>query len=262
MESNNPSIHPTAIIHPKAQIGAGTQVGAFSIIGENVILGDHCEIHEHVVIKGNTRVGKSAKIFPFAVIGMEPQHLKYNGAPTTVEIGDNVIIREAVTIHRGTEFGGGKTVVADGSFLMAYTHVAHDCYVGKSAIVCNAVQLAGHVVLEDYVTIGGASEVAQFCRVGRYCYVGGGSTLRKDLPPFLVGKDNEFKVQGINVVGLERHGFSPSTIQRLKALYKIFYLQNLTVNQAIEKVLAEVGHGDEVTLFIDFIKTSKVGFIR
>lgn len=262
MEKNNVNIHPTAIIHPKAKIGAGTKVGAYSIIDESVVLGENCDIHDHVVLKGNTRIGNQVKIFPFTVVGTEPQHLKYNGEDTTVEIGDRAILREAVTIHRGTEFGGGKTVVSEGSYFMAYSHIAHDCLVGKNVIVCNSVQLAGHVVLEDHVTIGGASEVAQFCRVGRYCYVGGGSTLRKDLPPFLVGKDNEFKVQGINIVGLERHGFSPSTIQRLKALYKIFYMQNLTVNQAIEKVFAEVGNGDEINLFVNFIKSSKVGFIR
>jgi UDP-N-acetylglucosamine acyltransferase len=256
------AIHPTAIIHPNAKIGAGTTVGPYTIIDENVTVGEKCEIQGHVVLTGITKIGNEVRIFPFATVGTEPQHLKYNGEPTTVEIGDKTVLRECVTVHRATEFGGGKTVIGPDCYFMAYSHVAHDCIVGRNAIICNTVQLAGHVIIEDCVTIGGASEVAQFCRVGRYCYVGGGSTLRKDLPPFLVGKDNEFKVQGINVVGLERQGFSPPTIQRLRTLYKIFYLQNLTVSQAIEKVMIDLGETDEVKLFIDFIKTSKVGFIR
>ncbi len=179
-----------------------------------------------------------------------------------MEIGDRVVLRESVTVHRGTEFGGGKTVIGDDGYFMAYSHVAHDCIIGKKAIVCNTVQLAGHVIVGDSVIIGGASEVAQFCRVGSYCYVGGGSTLRKDLPPFLVGKDNEFKVQGINVVGLERHGYAPEAIQRLRKLYKIFYMQGLTVSQAIEKVVTDIGETDEVKVFLDFVRSSKVGFIR
>jgi UDP-N-acetylglucosamine acyltransferase len=262
MEKANPVIHPTAIVHPNAKLGKGTIVGPYTLIDEHVTIGERCEIQDHVVLRGHTSIGNECRIFPFAVVGTEPQHLKYQGEPTKVEIADKVILREAVTVHRGTEFGGGKTVIGENGYFMAYAHVAHDCLIGKNAIICNAVQLAGHVVIEDSVTIGGASEIAQFCRVGRYCYVGGGSTLRKDLPPFLVGKDNEFKVQGINVVGLERNGFSPMTINRLKALYKIFYLQNLTVNQAIEKTMTEVGESDEVRLFIDFIKSSKVGFTR
>ena len=255
-------IHPTAIINSQAQIGKGTRIGAYSIIGENVFLGENCDIQEHVILRGHTTVGNNVKIFPFSVVGGEPQHLGYKGEPTTVSIGDDSILRECVTVHRGTTFGIGKTVIGKKAYLMAYTHIAHDCLVGDNTIIANSVQLAGHVVIEDHVTIGGQSEVAQFCRVGRYCYVGGGSTLRKDLPPFLVGKGNDFHVQGINIVGMERSGFSPLTIQKLKKLFKIFYMQKLTVSQAIEKVMVELGDTDEPKLFLDFVKTSKVGFIR
>lgn len=255
-------IHSTAIVDPKAKIGAGTRIGPFSIIGPQVVLGENCEVQEHVVLRGNTTVGNDVKIFPFCVVGGEPQHLGYKGEPTAVMIGNRVTLREGTTVHRGTTFGTGTTIIQDDVYLMAYNHVAHDCVIGRNAIICNSVQLAGHVEIEDGVVIGGQSEIAQFCRVGRYCYVGGGSTLRKDLPPFLLGKGNDFQVQGINVVGLEKAGFSPPTIQRLKKLFKIFYVQKQTVSQAIEKVMLEVGDTDEAKIFLDFIRTSKAGFIR
>lgn len=260
--TSNQLIHPTAIVHESARIGAGTRIGAYSIVGENVALGENCDIQEHVVLRGHTTIGHRTQIFPFSVIGGEPQHLKYKGEPTTVVIGDDVILRESVTVHRGTSFGLGKTEIGDKSFIMAYAHVAHDCIVGKSTIICNAVQLAGHVTVEDCATIGGASEVAQHCRVGRYCYVAGGSTLRKDLPPFLTGKGNEFQVQGINAVGLTRQGFQADTVKRLKSIYKIFYLQNLTVAQAIEKAGIDFGSAPEVKMFLEFIQSSKMGFVR
>lgn len=256
------NIHPTAIVDKNAKIGKGAKVGAYSIIGPEVVIGENTDIQEHVVIRGRTTLGNDVRVFPFCALGMEPQHLADKGEATTVEIGNRVTLRESVTVHRGTKIGIEKTVIHDDVYLMAYAHVAHDCVIGQRAIICNSVNLAGHVTIEDNVVIGGASEVAQFCRIGRYCYVGGGSTLRKDLPPFLVGKGNDFQVQGINVIGLEKNGFSDSTIQRLKKLYKIFYVQKNTVSQAIEKVTAEVGLADEVGLFLDFIRTSKAGFIR
>jgi UDP-N-acetylglucosamine acyltransferase len=259
---NNPHVHPTAIIHPKAVLGAGTRVGAFSSIGEGVVLGERCEIQENVVLRGPTQIGNETKIFPGAVIGGAPQHLQYKGEPTTLSIGNRVTLRECVTVSRGTAFGNGTTTIGDDVYLMAYTHVAHDCAVGRGTIIANGVQMAGHVTVEDYVTIGGASAIAQFCRVGRYCYIGGGSSIRKDIPPFLIGKGHDFEVQGVNVVGLTRHGFSSPTLTRLKAIYKIFYLQHLTVGQAIEKIAIEVGNTDEAKVFIDFVKGTKLGFLR
>lgn len=255
-------IHPTAIVDPAAKLGKGTHVGPYSIIGADVVIGDNTDIQEHVVIRGRTSIGNEVKVFPFCVLGGEPQHLGYKGEPTTVEIHDRVVLRESCTVHRGTTVGTGKTIIHDDAYIMAYTHVAHDCEVGQKSIICNSVQLAGHVTIENHVIIGGASEIAQFCRVGRYCYVGGGSTIRKDLPPFLVGKGNDFQVQGINIVGLERNGFSPQTIARLRKLYKIFYIQKNTVSQAIEKATTEIGNTDEVGLFLSFIQNSTAGFIR
>lgn len=255
-------IHPTAIVHPKANLGHRVRVGAYSIIGEGVHLGDDCELQEHVSIRGNTTLGRAVRVFPFSVIGSEPQHLHYKQEPTLTEIGDRTIIRESVTIHRGTAQGTGKTQIGSDSYLMAYAHVAHDCEIGSHVIICNSVQLAGHVVVEDYANIGGLTGVVQFCRVGKFCYVGGCSILRKDLPPYLMGKGNDFEVQGINSIGLTRQGVSEETIQKVKKLYKIFYLQNLTVSAAMEKATVELGSFPEGKHFIDFIQKSKLGFIR
>lgn len=261
-ESRETEIHPTAIVHPKAELGAGTSVGPFAIVEEGVQTGRHCVIRSHAVVTGRTTLGDEVQIYPFAVIGSEPQHLKYRGEPTRVEIGHRVILRESVTVHRGTEIGTGVTRIGDDSLIMAYAHVAHDCVVGRKTILANSVQLAGHTEIGERVTIGGLSAIAQFCRVGDYCYVGGGSILRKDLPPFLLGKGADFAVQGVNAVGLSRNGFSESAVQRLKSLYKIFYLQGLTVSRAIERIVTDLGEEGEVKAFLDFVRGSKVGFIR
>lgn len=255
-------IHPTAIVHPSAVLGEGTRVGAFSIIDHDVTLGRNCEVQDHVVIRNFTRMGDEVKVFPFAVLGADPQHLKFAGEPTVLEVGNRVTIRESVTLHRGTAFDRGVTSVGDDSYIMAYSHVAHDCIVGKGVILANGVQLAGHCVVDDFVIMGGLSGCSQHVRIGRYCYIGGGSIVRKDMPPFLVGKGNEFEVQGINSVGLERRGFSPPTILRLRKLYKIFFVQKLTVAQAVEKAATELGDTDDVKLFLDFVRDSRQGIVR
>ncbi len=255
-------IHPTALVHKNAEIGEGTRVGAFAIVEAGVKLGQNCVIHDHAIVQGRTTCGDEVQIHPFAVVGGPPQHLKYQGEPTETVLGDRVTIREMVTVHRGTPMGVGKTSIGEGTLLMAYTHVAHDCQIGKHVIVANAVQFAGHVQVEDCANFGGQSAVAPFCRIGRYCFIGGGSILRKDLPPFLAGKGTHFKVQAINVVGLTRHGFSEKTVSHLKKVFKIFYMQHLTVAQATDKILTEIGETDEVKVFLDFVRSSKMGFIR
>jgi UDP-N-acetylglucosamine acyltransferase len=202
------------------------------------------------------------QVHPFAVIGGDPQHLRYQGEPTSVSIGNRVTLRESVTVHRGTAFGNQTTVVKDGAYLMAYCHVAHDCIVGENVILANGVQLAGHVTLGNSVTIGGVSAVTQFCSVGDFCFIGGGSLLRKDLPPYLSGKGNDFAVQGVNAVGLERNGFSSEAISALRKVFKIFYLQKRTVAQALEKATEELGAVEEVQKFLQFLRQSKQGIVR
>lgn len=255
-------IHPTAIIHADAVIGEGTRVGAYSTIDRHVVIGKNCEIYNHATVTGRTRIGDDVKIFPYAAVGLEPQHVGYKGEPTTVQIGDRVTIRESVTINRGTTFGRGITVVEDDVLLMAYCHVAHDCVVGKKVIMANLVNLAGHVVIGDHAVIGGMSAVCQYCRIGDHAFVGGGSLVRKDVPPFLSGKGNDFHMQGVNVVGLTRRGYSIDSIKQLKNLYKLFFLRKLTVGQALEKARFEEVDSTEVRLFLDFIANSKIGIER
>ncbi|MCB9253462.1 MAG: acyl-ACP--UDP-N-acetylglucosamine O-acyltransferase [Bdellovibrionaceae bacterium] len=257
------SVHPTAIVHPEARLGRGTVVGPFSIIGEHVRTGENCEIKEHVIIQGHTQLGDQVKIYPNAVVGYDPQHLKYAGEPTRVEIGDRSILREGVTVHRATEFGNKVTRVGKDVFLMAYVHVAHDCLVGDGVVIANAVQLAGHVTLEEKCTVGGQSAIAQHCRVGRYAYVGGGSIVRKDMPPFMLAKGTELRVQGVNQIGLKRTGlFSDEAIRALKNVFRLFYLRQNTTSRAMEDALAEYGHVDEVRHFVEFVRQSKLGIER
>ncbi len=262
MRNRSVQIHPTAIVHENAQLGEGTEIGPYSIIGGQTITGKNCTIQEHVVLRGITQLGESVAVFPFVTIGADPQHLLYKGEPTRVVIGDRVVLREGVTVHRGTAMGGGVTTVKDDAYLMAYSHVAHDCVVGKNVIITNAVLLAGHVLVDDHAVVGGMSAIAQHCRVGKYCYIGGGSILRKDLAPFLTGKGNDFEIQGVNVVGLNRRGFSSEAIAQIKKLYKIFYLKNLTVTKALAEAEREFDCSDEVKVFLDFIHGSKLGLIR
>ena len=256
------NIHPTALVSPDAKIGKGTKIGAYSIVGEEVILGENCDIQEHVVLRGKVTLGNQVTVFPFAVIGGEPQHLKYQGEKTEVIIGDRTVLREYTTVHRGTAVGINKTVVGPDCLIMAYTHIAHDCILGKNVILASNIQLAGHVEIGDYVTIGGASAVAQFCRVGSYCYLGGGSIIRKDVAPFLLGKGSDFEVQGINSIGLSKHGVSDEVISSLKKLYKIIFIQKITLAEALKKAKTELEAISETKYFLEFIESSKVGFVR
>ncbi len=256
------NIHPTAIVDPRAVIGEDTTIGAYSSVGPDVVLGKACDIQEHAILRGHSTLGDHVSVYPFAVIGSSPQHIKYKGEPTRVEIGNGAVIREYVTINLGTEQGNRVTIVGPEAYLMAYVHVAHDSVVGKKAILANNVQMAGHVSIGDFAIVGGFTALAQFCRIGQYCYVGGGSLLRKDLPPYLVGKGPEFVAQGVNAVGLTRMGFDKSAIPPLKAAFKAFYMQGLTVGQAIEQVTANQPVTPEVQAFVDFVKTSKLGLAR
>lgn len=255
-------VHHTSLVSPEARLGENVTIGPYSIIESGVVVGAHTEIREHVIIRSGVSIGTHSRIHPFTVVGEEPQHLKYQGEPTLVKIGNQVTLREGVTVHRGTVFGRFETTVGDGTLIMAYSHVAHDCVVGNDVILANAVQLAGHVEIGSGVTIGGHSAVAQFLRIGSHCYIGGGSVIRKDVLPFLLGKGSDFEVQGVNTVGLTRKGFSDESIRRLRSAYRILFLQKLTVPQALEKISVELGDSGEIREFLDFIKMSKNGFHR
>lgn len=256
-----PEIHPSAIVHPDVVLGEGTEVGPFAILDRDVRVGSNCKIGANAIIRSHVALGNDCVVDSFAVIGGAPQHLKYSGEPTRVEIGDRVILREYVTVNRGTEEGGGVTRVADNCFIMAYTHVGHDCSVGEGVIIANAVQLAGHVTIGEKTVIGGHSAVVQFCRIGMHGYIGGGTLVRKDFPPYLAGKGTEIEIQGVNSVGLARRGFAKESIRAIKDVYRLFYLQNLTVSKALE-LAREFEAFSEARHFIDFVRTSKVGIIR
>ncbi len=256
------NIHPTALVSPRAELGEGVSVGAFSIIEDGVKIGAGSQILERVIVRKGTTLGARVKLYPGAVVGEDPQHLKQDGKDATVTIGDDTILREMVTVHRGTEVGGNRTSIGKGAFIMAYCHIAHDCHIGDGVIMANGCQLAGHVTVEDHATLSGVTLISQYCRVGRYAFIAAASMLRKDVPPYVTGKGMEFEPKGINTVGLERKGFSSGTIQRLRSLYRIFYMQNHTISVALEKAAVEFGDRDEINLFLNFVRESKMGIHR
>jgi UDP-N-acetylglucosamine acyltransferase len=256
-------IHATAIVDRGARIPASCRVGPYCVIGPDVELGENCELISHVVLQGPTRIGSENRIFPFASLGMPPQDLKYAGEPTRLEIGDRNIIREFVTISRGTAGGGGITHVGNDGLIMAYAHVAHDCHIGDHVILANAATLGGHVTVEDWATVGALCPVHQFVRIGAHSYVGGGTTITKDVLPFsktVAARDTH--AYGLNSVGLERRGFSRERIARIHHAYKLLLASKLNTSQAIAKLRSEPDRSDDVDMLIRFIEASERGVIK
>ena len=253
-----PLIHATAVVHPGARIGAGTVVGPFASIGEHVVIGRDCKVGASSVIDGWTEIGDGNEIFPMVSIGLVPQDLKFGGEPTRVQIGNRNVVREFVTIHRGTAGGGGLTSIGDHNLLMAYTHVAHDCHVGNETIFGNAATLAGHVYVDDYANIGAFSGVHQFCRVGRHAFIGGYSVVTKDALPFVKSVGNRARVYGINTIGLMRRGFPQDTITKLRRAYR--YLLHSNTSRALTQIERDPSlRCAEVQYLVEFIRTSKRG---
>ena len=255
-------IHSTAIINSKAEIDSNVEIGPYSVIGKNVFIGSGTVIGPHVVIDPYVTIGTDCNIFQYAAIGAPPQSLKFEGGETYVKIGRGTIVREFVTIHRGTESGGGITEVGEENLLMAYTHIAHDCKTGRKVILSNNATLAGHITIGDNATIGGLVAVHQFVRIGDYAFIGGKSAVVKDVPPYVIASGDRAKLHGLNSVGLKRHGFSKNTLSSLKKTYRIIFRIGLTMNEAIERVRAEVEQIPEVLGFIDFIESSQRGITR
>jgi UDP-N-acetylglucosamine acyltransferase len=255
-------IHPTAIIDSKAEIDENVSVGPFSIINKHVKIASGTVIGSHVTVDSHTEIGPNCYIYQYASIGTVPQAVRFKGEVTHLKIGKNTVIREFATLNRGTEFGGGVTEVGEDNFLMAYTHIAHDCKTGKGVIMANNATLAGHIVIGDYVIIGGLVAVHQFVRIGDYAYVGGKSALSKDIPPYVIAAGDRATLHGLNKVGLRRHQFSEHTISELKKAYRIIFRIGLTVNEAVERVLAEVDNVPEVLNLVSFIKNTQRGITR
>lgn len=256
-------IHPTAIVSEKVKFGKNVTIGPFSIIEDDVIIGDDTEIHAHVLIRTGTTIGTGCKVFQGAVIGHDPQDIKFDvSIPTRTNIGNNTTIREYSTIHRGTD-ATGFTAVGDNCLIMAYTHVAHDCHLGNNLIIANATQMGGHVTIDDWVIIGGGALIHQFVSVGAHCMVQGGSRISQDVSPYsLIGKEPP-KFEGLNKIGLLRRGFSKETIKEIENFYKYILYNGLNLSEGLKKYLEDVPEPiKEVKNCIDFIKNSKRGITR
>ena len=255
-------IHQTAIIDSKAELDSTVEVGPYSIIGADVFIGAGAIIGPHVVIDPYVTIGPECHIFQYAALGAVPQSLKFDGEKTCVNIGRKTIIREFVTIHRGTEFGGGITEIGEENFLMAYTHIAHDCKIGRKVVMSNNATLGGHITIGDYATIGGLVAIHQFVRIGEYAFVGGKSAVVKDIPPYVIAAGDRAMLHGLNSVGLKRGSFSPNKLKLLKKAYRIIFRTGLAMNEAIERVKTEMEQIPEIVNFINFIKSSKRGITR
>jgi len=255
-------IHPTAIIEPGAKLAADISVGAYSLIGPQAEVGEGTRIGPHVVIEGRTRIGRNNRISQFASIGGPPQDKKYAGEDTAVEIGDDNVIREYVTINRGTIGDARVTHVGNGNWIMAYVHFAHDCQIGNGTIFANACELAGHVQVGDGAILGATTLVHQFVRIGAYSFTGMGTYLDRDLPPYVRAAGNMAQPYGINSVGLRRRGVPPETIDALKRAYRTIYRSGLGQDEVKRGLEAQAGSCAEVRAVLDFLNASKRGFIR
>ncbi len=255
-------IDPTAIIDPQATLASDVVVGPWTYIGAGVEIGAGSVIASHVVIKGPTRIGEHNRIFQFASVGEDCQDKKYQGEPTRLEIGDHNVIREGVTLHRGTVQDQGVTRIGSHNLLMAYAHVAHDCIVGDQVILANNAALAGHVRVGDYAILGGFTAVHQFCHIGAHVMCGAGSVVLKDIPAYVMANGNTASPHGINVEGLKRRGFSAETLAYLKRAYKIIYRQGLTREQALPLLQEIAAEDSAVQLLIDSFQSSSRGIIR
>ncbi len=254
-------IHPTAVISPGAKLGKDVKIGPYAVVGEHVTIGDGTQVMAHAVLTGWTGIGKDCIIYPGAVIGSEPQDLKFKGEKSYVFIGDRTTIRECATIHRGCG-PESETRVGNDCLLMAYTHVAHNCLVGNNVIMANSAMIAGHVVVEDRVVIGGITGVHQFVRIGRNAMIGGASKLVQDVVPYTIVDGHPAKVSGLNNVGIARAGISIEARRNIKQAYKILYRSGLSLSQAIVVIEQEVDSCDEIEHFLRFLRNAERGICR
>ncbi|MGQ0723567.1 MAG: acyl-ACP--UDP-N-acetylglucosamine O-acyltransferase [Candidatus Eiseniibacteriota bacterium] len=254
-------IHETAIVHPDARLAEDVVIGPYCVVGAEVVLGRGCVLDSHVRLDGPLVAGPANHFHHCAAIGGVPQDLKYDGAVSSVRIGEANVFREFVTVNRATA-EGHETAVGDHNLFMAYVHVAHDCVIHDHVILANSVHLAGHVEVEDHAIVGGVTPVHQFVRIGRFAIVGGGSRLPKDMPPYLKAAGNPLRVVGLNTVGLERNGFSPEVRRALKDAYRTLYRSQLNVTQAVERIREEHDGVAEIAHLLSFIAASHRGIVR
>jgi UDP-N-acetylglucosamine acyltransferase len=251
-------IHPTALIDPTAELGTGVSVGPYAIIGPQVTVGDRCRIGPRATLQQNVRLAEDVLIGDGSVLGGDPQDLKYNGEETWVEVGQGTIIREFSTINRGTA-ATSKTTVGARCFIMTYVHLAHDCHVGDDVVIANATQCAGHVTIHDRAILSGLNGVHQFVTIGTYSFVGGGSRVNQDIPPYVKAVGNPMELYGLNSLGLQRAGFSGETVAALKRAYRLFFNSDLNLSQALERARTDLPAFPEVERFLAFVESSERG---
>ncbi len=238
--SSQMKVHPTAVIDARARIAPSCEIGPYCVIGPEVEIGERCQLLSHVAIEGPTKIGSDNKFSPFCSIGLAPQDLSYAGEPTRLEIGDHNVIREYATINRGTVKGGGLTRVGSHNLVMAYTHIAHDCKIGSHVIMANAATLGGHVTVENHAVVGALCPVHHFVHIGAYAFIGGGTTITRDVLPFSkTAAERGTHAYGLNAIGLERQGFSKERIKKIHHAYKVLLASKLNTSQALEKLKAE-----------------------
>jgi UDP-N-acetylglucosamine acyltransferase len=254
-------VHATAIVDAKAEIGPGTVIGPYCIVEAGVVLGAECWLQHHVTVCGPTVIGARNKFHAYCSIGQQTQDLKYRGEPTYLEIGDENTFREFVTVNRSTT-SEGKTRIGHRGNYLAYSHIGHDCTVGDEVVFSNNGTLAGHVQVGDHAIMGGLTAVHQFCRLGRYAITGGCSKIVQDVPPFMIADGNPAKVRGVNLVGMERSGFSPETVKTIKEAFRLIYRSKYNTRQALEAIQQELPASPEITQIIEFIQQSERGIIR
>ena len=255
-------IQPLAYIHPQAKIADNVVIEPFVTIYKDVVIGEGTWIGSNVTIMDGARIGKNCRIFPGAVISAPPQDLKYKGESTTLSIGDNTIIRECVTLNRGTALDKNTTQIGQNCLLMAYVHVAHDCIIGDNVIIANSVQLAGHIEIQDYAFIGGTSAVHQFVSIGAHAIISGGSLVRKDVPPYTKAGREPLSYVGINSVGLRRRGFTPDQINEIQDIYRTVFLKKYNITKALDIIETERKPTEIRDEILDFIRNSNRGVMK
>lgn len=256
-------VHPTAIVDARARVAASCEIGPYCVIGPEVEIGERCQLLSHVTMEGPTKIGSDNRFFPFCSIGLAPQDITYAGESTQLEIGDHNVIREFVTINRGTVKGGGKTRVGNHNLIMAYTHIAHDCQIGSHVIMANAATLGGHVIVEDHAVVGALCPVHHFVHIGAHAFIGGGTTITRDVLPFSkTAAARDTHAYGLNALGLERKGFSKDRIKKIHHAYKVLLASRLNTSQALEKLKSEPDRGEDVDMLIKFIEGSERGVIK
>src|SRR6266849_132377 len=257
------NIHPQAIVSQEAKLGTGVQIGAYAVVSAGVELGDGCVLHEHAVVRCPSTCSANNVFHPFCVIGGDPQDYTFRGERVELQVGSANIFREHVTISRGTSKGGGVTRIGNDNFFLACSHVGHDCQIGNNTLFVNGATLAGHVTVQDFVTLGAFSPVHQFCRLGRYAYIGAATVITQDVPPYsLVVTERKTKTFGVNTVGLERKGFSKERLETLNRAFRLLLRSKLNTTQALAEMRAKLGGSEDVQELVRFIETAERGIVK